>query len=59
MRKVKGEIKQGSNKLYTRKRPAHPDEAHTKSKSWFKRKGRKCVRKHLKEELSQTEEGEG
>ncbi len=41
-------MKKGTAKLYTRKRPAHPDEAHTTSKSWFKRKGRKSVRKHLK-----------
>ena len=36
------------SKLYNRKRPAHPDEAHTKSKRWFKKKGRKRVRKYLK-----------
>jgi hypothetical protein len=35
-------------KLYNRKRPAHPDEKHTKSKRWFKRKGRKTLRKFLK-----------
>ncbi|MEA2096536.1 MAG: hypothetical protein U9P73_07580 [Candidatus Cloacimonadota bacterium] len=44
-------MKKSSKKLYTRKRPAHPDEAHTTSKRWFKRKGRKAVRKHLKKEL--------
>lgn len=38
-------------KQYNRKRPAHPDEAHSKSKRWFKQKGRKRVRKHLKDEL--------
>ena len=44
-------MKKSSQKLYTRKRPAHPDEAHTNSKRWFKKKGRKAVRKHLKHEL--------
>lgn len=44
-------MKKSSKKIYTRKRPAHPDEAHTASKRWFKRKGRKAVRKHLKQEL--------
>lgn len=44
-------MKKSSKKLYTRKRPAHPDEAHTTSKRWFKKKGRKMVRKHLKREL--------
>ena len=44
-------MKKSSKKLYTRKRPAHPDEAHTTSKRWFKKKGRKAVRKHLKQEL--------
>lgn len=44
-------MKKSTKKLYTRKRPAHPDEAHSKNKRWFKRKGRKAVRKHLKQEL--------
>ena len=44
-------MKKGTKKLFTRKRPAHPDEAHTTSKRWFKRKGRKAVRKHLKREM--------
>ncbi|MBT3755073.1 MAG: hypothetical protein HOB92_07680 [Candidatus Cloacimonetes bacterium] len=44
-------MKKATKKLYTRKRPAHPDEAHTASKRWFKKKGRKAVRKHLKQEL--------
>jgi len=44
-------MKKATKRLYTRKRPAHPDEAHTTSKRWFKQKGRKAVRKHLKREL--------
>ena len=44
-------MKKAMKKLYTRKRPAHADEAHTISKRWFKKKGRKAVRKHLKQEL--------
>ena len=47
-------MKMSSKKLYTRKRPAHPDEAHTTSKRWFKKKGRKAVRKHLKQELERS-----
>jgi len=43
-------MKTGIKKLYSRKRPAHPDEAHTTSKSWFKQKGRKKLRQHLKEQ---------
>ena len=43
-------MKTGTKKLYSRKRPAHPDEAHTTSKRWFKRKGRKAVRRYLKSE---------
>jgi hypothetical protein len=38
-------------KLYTAKKPAHPDEAHTKAKRFFKQKGRKRVRQHLKKDL--------
>ncbi len=44
-------MKTGTKKLYSRKRPAHPDEAHTSSKRWFKKKGRKAVRRHLKDEI--------
>lgn len=44
-------MKMGIQKFYNRKRPAHPDSAHSKSKSWFKQKGRKAVRKFLKEEM--------
>ncbi|MBD3311029.1 MAG: hypothetical protein GF349_00850 [Candidatus Magasanikbacteria bacterium] len=44
-------MKKGSKKHYTRRRPAHPDDAHTKSKRFFKRKGRKRVRRYLKESL--------
>ena len=35
-------------KQYNVKRPAHPDSAHTKSKRWFKNKGRKRLRQQLK-----------
>jgi len=38
-------------KQYNRKRSAHPDDAHTKSKRWFKQKGRKSLRKHMKHDL--------
>ncbi|HNW99944.1 MAG TPA: hypothetical protein PLE74_01780 [Candidatus Cloacimonadota bacterium] len=44
-------MKKSSQPLYQRKRPAHPDEAHTEAKRWFKRKGRKAVRKFLKTQL--------
>ena len=44
-------MKSGIQKIYNRKRPAHPDAAHTKSKSWFKQKGRKAVRRFLKEDF--------
>ncbi len=47
-------MKKAVKKLYTRKRPAHPDEAHTTSKRWFKKKGRKMVRKHLKRKLENS-----
>ena len=39
-------------KLYTRKRPSHPDECHTKSKRWFKKKKRKTIRKYLKDKIN-------
>jgi hypothetical protein len=35
-------------KIYTAKKPAHPDDAHTKAKRFFKRKGRKRARQMLK-----------
>ena len=38
-------------KLYTIKRPSHPEESHTMAKRYFKKKGRKRVRKFLKEQL--------
>lgn len=44
-------MKKSTKKLYSRKRPAHPDDAHTASKRWFKKKGRKSLRSHLKREL--------
>jgi len=38
-----------NKKWYTRKRPSHPDDCHSPpAKRWFKRKGRKRVRKKLK-----------
>jgi hypothetical protein len=40
----------GNPKVYTRKRPAHPDEAHTRNKRWFKKKSRKSARKFYKNE---------
>ena len=43
----------GLKKLYTRKKPAHPDECHTKSKRWFKRKSRKALRKFLKRDYDE------
>ncbi|MEI7641369.1 MAG: hypothetical protein WCJ46_07705 [bacterium] len=42
-------------KAYTTKRPAHPEEAHTKAKRFFKRKGRKRVRTILKKETKNAE----
>ena len=48
-------MKTGTKKLYSRKRPAHPDEAHTSSKRWFKKKGRKAVRRHLKDETQKQQ----
>jgi len=40
--------KTGTKKIYSVKRPSHPDDAHTRSKRFFKRKGRKRARKYLK-----------
>ena len=48
-------MKTGTKKLYSRKHPAHPDEAHTFSKRWFKKKGRKAVRRHLKDEIQKQQ----
>jgi len=45
-------MKKSTKKLYSRKRPAHPDECHTKNKRWFKKKGRKSLRKYLKQNLN-------
>ena len=44
-------MQKGMQKIYNRKRPAHPEAAHTKSKNWFKRKSRKSARKLFKEEI--------
>jgi len=38
-------------KVYSAKRPAHPDDAHTKAKRFFKRKGRKRARTLIKKML--------
>jgi len=38
-------------KRYVRCHQAHPDDAHTDSKRFFKRKGRKRVRKNAKQQL--------
>ena len=46
-------MKKQNSKIYNRKRPAHSDTAHTKSKRWFKQKGRKSVRKFLKNQLKE------
>ena len=35
-------------KIYTAKKPAHPDDAHTKAKRFFKHKGRKRARQMMK-----------
>ncbi len=39
-------------KIYTIKRPSHPDDAHKKAKRFFKKKGRKKARTYLKKVLS-------
>jgi len=39
---------QVGKKIYSAKRPAHPDDAHTKAKRFFKRKGRKRARQAIK-----------
>ncbi|MCF7859238.1 MAG: hypothetical protein K9N07_07935 [Candidatus Cloacimonetes bacterium] len=46
-------MEKGHKKLYTRKRPSHPDDAHTFSKRWFKKKSRKAVRKYLSRKLEE------
>ena len=35
-------------KIYNIKKPAHPDDAHTKAKRFFKTKGRRRVRRYYK-----------
>jgi hypothetical protein len=50
------DMQRSSQKTYTRKRPAHPDTAHTKAKGWFKRKGRKSVRKFEKQQTREQHE---
>jgi hypothetical protein len=42
------------HKLFTIKRPNHPEDAHAKAKRLFKTRGRKRVRKMLKEELKRS-----
>ena len=51
-----GNSKKSTKKLYSAKRPAHPDDAHTKSKRFFKKKGRKRVRQALKKMLNKKGE---
>jgi len=48
-------MKKSQQKVYNRKRPAHPDNLHTKSKRWFKKKGRKRLRKFLKDSESKRD----
>ncbi len=49
-------MNKSSMKMYNAKRPAHPDDAHTKAKRFFKTKGRKRVRQFLKKELRRDQE---
>jgi hypothetical protein len=42
--------------IYSRKRPSHPDDCQTKSKKFFKRKGRKSARQYLKNLLNKKGE---
>jgi len=42
--------------VYNIKRPSHPDDAHTKSKRFFKKKGRKKIRQYLKKMLKKEVE---
>ncbi|MEI7543055.1 MAG: hypothetical protein WCJ94_07385 [bacterium] len=37
-----------NKKIYTMKRPSHPDDAQTKAKRFFKTKGRKRARQAIK-----------
>lgn len=39
-------------KIYSIKKPAHPADAHTKSKRFFKKKSRKKARAYLKKVLT-------
>ncbi len=48
-------MKKSTQTLYNRKRPAHPDECHKNAKRWFKKKGRKSLRKFLKQEMKNQE----
>ena len=41
-------MSKGIQKYYNRKRPAHPDDGHTKAKRWFKTHGRRSLRKYFK-----------
>jgi len=49
-------VRQAGKKLYSAKRPAHPDDAHTKAKRFFKKKGRKKARQFLKKETQKESE---
>jgi hypothetical protein len=46
---------QVGKKLYSAKKPAHPDDAHTKAKRFFKRKGRKRARQLVKKIMEDEE----
>ncbi len=49
-------MRRSVRKVINRKRPSHPDEAHTKAKSWFKRKSRKSVRKFEKQQIKDPQD---
>lgn len=48
-----------NRKLYSAKRPSHPDDAQTKAKRYFKSKGRKRVRQMLKQDLRKKSQEDG
>lgn len=49
-------MKAAGKKLYSLTRPAHPDDAHTKAKRFFKKKGRRKARRFLKKEITKETE---
>jgi len=48
---------QVNKKIYTLKRPSHPDDAQTKAKRFFKTKGRKRASQAIKK-MTKTETAE-